>query len=242
MDMQPSQTREDTPDPREAVTGQVLTTEAAADLPSTAARPRGSMGYLFVKRLMDILGALLLLAFSFPVMLAVALLIKLTSPGPVLFRQTRLGQHGTTFSLFKFRTMVVNAEQQLADRADLRQKFAASFKIADDPRITPIGAFLRKTSLDELPQIVNVLQGSMSVIGPRPIVPIELGKYGSCDEKLLTVKPGLGGMWQVSGRSNTTYVERIALDMYYIEHRSVWLDLCLLVKTAVCVLACRGAS
>ena len=207
-----------------------------------ALRPKGTKGYHFVKRLLDILMALFLLAFGFPVMLVVALLVKVTSPGPVLFQHTRLGQNGTKFSLLKFRTMVVNAEQQLADRADLRQQFEASFKIADDPRITAIGTFLRRTSLDELPQIVNVLQGSMSIIGPRPIVPRELRKYGLHGENLLTVKPGLGGMWQASGRSDTTYAERIALDMYYIEHCSMWLDLSLLVKTAICVLTCRGSS
>ena len=223
------------------MTRQTLTTEAALSLLPTVSPPADSAGYRFVKRLMDILGALLLLTFGFPVVLAVALLIRVTGPGPVLFRQTRLGLNGTEFSLFKFRTMVVSAERQLADYADMRQRFEESFKIVNDPRITPVGAFLRKTSLDELPQVVNVLQGSMSLIGPRPIVPIEMGKYGPCGEKLLTVKPGLGGMWQTHGRSDTTYAERIALDMYYIEHRSVWLDLYLLVKTAVCVLTRRGS-
>ena len=241
MDTQTGQTQGAASNPREAVTRQTLTTEAALNILPTVSPPADSAGYRFVKRLMDILGALLLLMFGFPVVLAVALLIRVTGPGPVLFRQTRLGLNGTEFSLFKFRTMVVSAERQLADYADMRQRFEESFKIANDPRITPVGAFLRKTSLDELPQVVNVLQGSMSLIGPRPIVPIEMGKYGPCGEKLLTVKPGLGGMWQTHGRSDTTYAERIALDMYYIEHRSVWLDLYLLVKTAACVLTRRGS-
>lgn len=236
-----SQTKEVLLPPRETARKQVPA-EADAELLAVASQPRGSASYRFVKRLMDILGALLLLAFGFPLMLTIALLIKMTSPGPVLFRQIRLGQNGIRFPMFKFRTMVVNAEQQLAIRADLQQKYEASFKIANDPRVTPFGAFLRKTSLDELPQIVNVLQGSMSVIGPRPIVSVELRKYGSWSEKLLTVKPGLGGMWQAGGRSNTTYAERIALDMRYIDHCSVWLDLCLLVKTAISVLTCRGSS
>lgn len=197
--------------------------------------------YALFKRLMDITVALSMLAVTFPLMFVVAFLVKLTSPGPVLFRQTRLGRYGVKFSMLKFRTMAVNAEQQLATRADLQQRFEDSFKIIGDPRITPLGRFLRRTSLDELPQILNVLEGTMSVIGPRPIVPLELKKYGPWGEKLLTVKPGLGGMWQVSGRSDTSYDERVALDMHYIDYRSLWLDLCLLGKTAICVLTLRGS-
>ncbi len=203
--------------------------------------PADARAYAVAKRFMDIVAALFLLAAAFPLMLAVALLVGLTSPGPVLFRQTRLGRGGVPFPLLKFRTMVADAEQQLEARAELRQMFQESFKIARDPRITPVGAFLRRTSLDELPQLINVLQGSMSLIGPRPIVPKELAKYGERGEKLLTVKPGLGGMWQAGGRSDTTYAERIALDMYYIDHRSLWLDLSLLAKTAFCVLTLRGS-
>lgn len=240
--IQSIQTQEALLPPREAALEQALPSESAPDSLFAAPRPRGSAGYLVIKRLLDIIGALLLLVLIFPLMLAVALLIKLTSPGPILFRQTRLGQDGRRFWLFKFRTMVVNAEQQLATRADLQQKFEDSFKIAHDPRVTPLGVFLRKTSLDELPQIINVLEGSMSVIGPRPIVPAELRKYGPWGEKLLTVKPGLGGMWQASGRSDTTYAARIVLDMHYIDHRSMWLDLSLLVKTAAAVLTCRGSA
>ena len=209
------------------------------DSPQWAADPKG---YAFVKRLGDVGGALLLLALGFPVMLAIALLIKLTSPGPVLFRQVRLGRHGDLFSMFKFRTMVINAERQLALSPELTRAFEATFKIARDPRVTPLGAFLRRASLDELPQVINVLGGSMSLIGPRPIVPAELVKYGPWGEKLLTVKPGLGGMWQANGRSDTTYAERVALDTYYVDHRSVRLDLSLLAKTVVSVLTCRGSS
>lgn len=197
--------------------------------------------YSATKRLLDISGALILLALSFPLMLLIALAIGATSPGPVLFRQTRLCRHGKRFWLFKFRTMVPNAEQQLQVSADLRQRFEAGFKIENDPRITSLGAFLRRTSLDELPQFINVLMGSMSLIGPRPIVPAELQKYGSSGEKLLTVKPGLGGLWQVSGRSGTTYDERVLLDMEYIDRSSFALDLSLLVRTAFSVLTCRGS-
>lgn len=207
---------------------------------------RGSLwpatpGYATAKRLMDIFGSLLLLLLGFPLMLVIAIAIGATSRGPVLFCQARLGRHGREFWLYKFRTMVPNAELLLQSRADLRSRFEAGFKIENDPRITPIGTFLRKTSLDELPQFFNVLIGTMSLIGPRPIVPAELKKYGTSGEKLLTVKPGLGGLWQVSGRSNTTYEERILLDMEYIDHSSLTLDLSLLLRTAFSVLTCRGS-
>jgi len=214
----------------------------AAESSAKSALTREQSGYQTAKRLLDIVGASFLLILSFPLMLAVALSIKLTSRGPVLFRQTRLGLGGCRFPLLKFRTMVNNAEQQLTTHANLRQKYEAAFKIADDPRVTSVGALLRKTSLDELPQLINVLEGSMSLIGPRPIVPAELKKYGLHGEKLLTVKPGLGGLWQASGRSDTTYNERVAMDMRYIDHHSLPVDISLLVKTAISVLTCRGSS
>lgn len=198
-------------------------------------------GYAAAKRLMDVFGSLLLLLLGFPLMLVIAFAVGATSRGPVLFRQARLGRHGREFWLYKFRTMVPNAELLLQSRADLRSRFEDGFKIENDPRITPIGTFLRKTSLDELPQFLNVLLGTMSLIGPRPIVPAELKKYGTSGEKLLTVKPGLGGLWQVSGRSNTTYEERVLLDMEYIDHSSLILDLSLLLRTAFSVLTCRGS-
>ena len=197
--------------------------------------------YAAAKRLLDIGGALVFLALSFPIMLIIAFAISVSSRGPILFRQARLGRHGRIFWLFKFRTMDPDAEQKLQRSEDLRLRFEAGFKMADDPRITPLGALLRKTSLDELPQFINVLAGDMSLIGPRPIVPAELAKYGDCGEKLLSVKPGLGGLWQVSGRSNTTYSERILLDMDYIDRSSLLLDLSLLLRTAFSVLTCRGS-
>ena len=210
--------------------------------PPPGRTPGGTAGYRLVKRVLDILGTLLLLLFCFPLMLGIALLIKTTSPGPALFRQRRLGRTGQPFMIVKFRTMSVNAEQQLASRPDLRRQHEETFKLAADPRITGLGRFLRRTSLDELPQVINVLKGSMSVIGPRPIVPQELVKYGDLGEKLLLVKPGLGGLWQVSGRSSTTYAERVRLDMHYIDCCSLWLDFTLLLRTVAAVLTCRGSS
>jgi len=213
-----------------------------ASAPPPGACPGGGAGYQSTKRLLDIFGAFLLLLFCFPLMLVIALLIKITSPGPVLFRQVRLGRTGRPFLIFKFRTMSINAEQQLAVRPELRRQHEETFKIINDPRITPLGKFLRRTSLDELPQLINVLSGSMSVIGPRPIVPHELNKYHPWGEKLLLVKPGLGGMWQVSGRSATTYAERVRLDMHYIDFCCLRLDLLLLFRTVAAVLTCRGSS
>jgi len=137
--------------------------------------------------------------------------------------------------------MVVDAEDVLARSPELRAQFEVNFKLARDPRLTSVGAFLRRTSLDELPQFYNVLNGTMSLIGPRPIVPRERAKYGSCIDKLLSVKPGLGGAWQAYGRSNTSYGQRIALDMYYIDNRSLLLDLKMMLLTALVVILGQGA-
>ncbi len=193
------------------------------------------------KRGCDIIGSVGLLLMAAPVMLAVAATIKGTSPGPVLFKQQRLGRGGVRFCCYKFRTMVVDAEDQLRASESLRARFQANYKIAGDPRITPLGRVLRRMSLDELPQLWNVLRGEMSLIGPRPIVPPELSKYGEHADRLLRVKPGLGGLWQVRGRSGTTYVDRVMLDLLYAETRTLWLDLRLIVLTAVVVLRTRGA-
>jgi lipopolysaccharide/colanic/teichoic acid biosynthesis glycosyltransferase len=193
------------------------------------------------KRVIDVCGSVALLVALSPLLLVIALLVKLTSPGPIIFRHRRLGQHGQTFFCLKFRTMVKNAEELLRQREDLRKEFEATFKLKNDPRLTRIGRFLRKTSLDELPQLFNVLRGDLSLIGPRPIVPSERAKYGVHLRKLLSVKPGLGGYWQVYGRSDTTYAERIAMDMEYIDNRSLGLDLKLAAMTARVVIEGRGA-
>jgi lipopolysaccharide/colanic/teichoic acid biosynthesis glycosyltransferase len=178
---------------------------------------------------------------NLPLFLFVTILIKLTSPGPIFFRHTRLGRHGKSFWLVKFRTMDVDAEERLRKDSQLREQFAASYKIKGDPRITGLGDFLRKTSIDELPQLWHVLKGEMTLIGPRPIVPPELSKYTIYGKKLLAVKPGLSGLWQACGRSDTTYAERVLMDMQYIDHRCLSLDLRLLLFTAVAVLRKSGA-
>ena len=158
-----------------------------------------------------------------------------------MFKHRRLGRGGKEFWCYKFRSMVQDAEQRLQNSAALRAKFEAHYKIKDDPRVTRVGGLLRKTSLDELPQVWNVLRGDMSLIGPRPIVAPELVKYGPHDRKLLSVPPGLSGFWQVCGRSDTSYSKRVLLDMLYIDHRCTWLDLKLMVLTAVAVFRKVGA-
>jgi lipopolysaccharide/colanic/teichoic acid biosynthesis glycosyltransferase len=202
---------------------------------------RFGSAYELSKRLLDILGALnAILVFS-PVLIGLAVVIRLTTRGPILFRHRRLGRGGVEFWCYKFRTMVVNAEQLLETDHQLRVRFHEAYKLKDDPRTTPLGSWLRKTSLDELPQLFNVLAGTMSLIGPRPIVPPERAKYDEFADKLLSVKPGLGGYWQVYGRSDTTYAQRVQMDMTYIDKRSLWLDLKLLLLTAAVTLKRQGA-
>lgn len=198
-------------------------------------------GYEAVKRSLDVAGASVLLLASLPLLVVIALAVKLTSTGPVLFSQPRLGRGGRLFRCLKFRTMVADAELQLMSDQEMSCEFDDNFKIKNDPRVTRVGGLLRRTSLDELPQLWNVFRGDMSLIGPRPIVENELRKYGPFGDRLLTVKPGLGGLWQVSGRSDTTYAERVALDMAYIDSRSTLLDLRILAQTALVVLKGEGA-
>ncbi len=170
-------------------------------------------------------------------MLIVVILIKLTSRGPILFRQERVGLD-RNFIFYKFRTMYANADKK---HGELMRKHGIMFKLENDPRITPLGKFLRKTSLDELPQFFNVLKGEMSLIGPRPPMPEEVALYNKWQKKRLGVKPGITGLWQVSGRSEVSFNEWVKLDVYYIENWSLWLDCQILLKTIVVVLKGRGA-
>ncbi|WP_406693545.1 sugar transferase [Singulisphaera sp. Ch08] len=193
------------------------------------------------KRALDITASLTFLLLLLPLYILIGVGVKLGSSGPVFFRQKRLGRGGKVFWCYKFRTMVPDAEALLAHCSDLLARFDENYKLTDDPRVTRLGAFLRKTSLDEIPQLWNVLRGEMSLIGPRPIVVPELSRYGDDGARLLSVKPGLGGIWQVSGRSDTSYAQRIMMDMKYIESRSFWFDLRLLIATALVVIKGRGA-
>ena len=184
------------------------------------------------------LPGLLLIA---PLFILLAILVKLDSPGPVFHRRRVLGQDGRVFEAFKFRTMYVNGDEILARYPKLRQELDKNYKLKCDPRVTRVGTFLRKFSLDELPQLLNVLARDMSLIGPRIIAPDEISKYGQYGQTLMTVMPGLTGLWQVSGRSDTTYDERVTLDMHYITEWSVWLDIKILLRTIPAVLKGDGA-
>ena len=197
--------------------------------------------YDFFKRGMDIGVSLLLLAAGLPLIVCIAALVKITSRGPVIYRHRRIGRGSREFECWKFRTMVSDADEILKRSPEMRKAFDEKFKIEDDPRVTRLGNVLRRTSLDELPQLIQVLQGKMSLVGPRPIIARELEKYSIYSPKLLSVKPGLSGLWQVSGRSDTTYSERVLLDMKYIDNRGALLDVKILVKTVRTVLEKSGA-
>jgi lipopolysaccharide/colanic/teichoic acid biosynthesis glycosyltransferase len=187
------------------------------------------------KRLFDVLFSLAVLIICSPVYLVVAILIAIDSRGPVFYVQRRVGKNFQSFGCIKFRTMVHNADDLLVEMLDrsphVRQEFEADFKLRQDPRITPIGRFLRYTSLDEFPQFLNVLMGDMSVVGPRPLVPEELPKYGRHIEKVLTIKPGITGLWQVSGRNDIPYDRRVQIDVYYATCRNWLLDLFIIFRT-----------
>lgn len=195
-----------------------------------------------VKRLFDIVVSASALLVLSPLLLAVAVLIKLTSRGPIFFRQARVGLHGRPFNMFKFRTMVVNAESLQEKLTARNEQTGPVFKMKNDPRVTPIGRFLRKHSIDELPQLINVLRGDMSVVGPRPPVPKEVEKYEGWQRRRLSVRPGLTCIWQVSGRNQISFQEWMYLDMRYIDHWSITEDLSLILKTFPIVVTGRGAS
>jgi exopolysaccharide biosynthesis polyprenyl glycosylphosphotransferase len=198
-----------------------------------------------IKRFMDVLLSTLGIAVLSPLLLVLAALVRCTSRGPVLFGHQRLGEGGRPIRVYKFRSMEADAEKKLQKILDedpvLRAEYEATFKLSNDPRITAVGRWLRKTSLDELPQLFNVVAGTLSLVGPRPIVATEINKYGPAASAILRVPPGMTGLWQVSGRSDLGYDERVRLDMEYITHWSLWLDLRILVATIPAVLRKKGA-
>jgi lipopolysaccharide/colanic/teichoic acid biosynthesis glycosyltransferase len=200
---------------------------------------------LLIKRILDITVALLLLLPAIPFAVLIALAIVLDSPGPVFFAHTRIGKGNRTFKLWKFRTMVRDAdtvlEQYLRAKPDLRSEWLKTHKLKMDPRVTRVGRLLRRSSLDELPQLISVLRGEMSMVGPRPIVAEEVPKYGPVFELYVQVRPGLTGLWQCSGRTDTSYRARTALDLKYLLERTLWLDLKLLLKTIRVVVLGHGA-
>lgn len=197
------------------------------------------------KRIFDLICAGLGTIALLPVFALIAILIYIDNPGPIFFAHRRVGQHGKEFPCYKFRSMCVNAQEELekylAANPAAREEWNRDFKLKDDPRITKIGGFLRKTSLDELPQLINVIKGEMSLVGPRPIVQAEIEKYGDYIHDFYLVPPGITGVWQVSGRSDTTYDERVAMDSWYVHNWSVWMDIAYLWKTVSVVLNHKGA-
>jgi Undecaprenyl-phosphate galactose phosphotransferase WbaP len=202
-------------------------------------------GSRFAKRTIDLASSAVLALFLFPLMAIISILVTVESGFPVFYLQKRLGRSGRTFYMCKFRTMAHNSaeilERHLASNSELRREWAEKHKLQNDPRITRVGRFLRKTSLDELPQLWNVLKGEMSLVGPRPIVSAEVALYRETYSLYSKTTPGLTGLWQVSGRSRTTYAERVAYDSYYVRNWSVWMDIYLLAKTVGTVLSGNGA-
>jgi lipopolysaccharide/colanic/teichoic acid biosynthesis glycosyltransferase len=204
-------------------------------------------GQRLLKRALDLLAAALILLLLLPTLLFVGLLVYLSSPGPILFRQRRVGLNGTSFMLLKFRTMYHGAPSAIHEtyyRALIDGTAAATgntFKLHNDSRITPVGRVLRRLSVDELPQLINVLRGEMSLVGPRPPLPYEVSHYGPRELGRLCVPPGLTGLWQVSGRATLNFQQMIDLDLAYIERCSLWLDLQILARTPLVVLTGRGA-
>lgn len=201
-----------------------------------------------MKRAGDIFGAGLGLLLLFPVFVLISILVVCDSRGPVLHRRRVLARQKyqedntpQTFDAFKFRTMIPDADGWLERNPVERMEYEKQYKLPDDPRVTKIGKWLRRTSLDELPQLINVLRGQMSLVGPRIITPAELSHYGEYAAKLMSVTPGLTGWWQVSGRSGVSYAERVQLDMWYIDHRAIWLDLRILIRTIRVVFQRYGA-
>lgn len=205
-----------------------------------------------VKRLIDIFSAILVIVLGFPFFLAIAALIKLTSSGPIFFRQQRVGERGRHFTLFKFRTMREGCDDSIhrefttsfiqgqMSNSTLDEKAPSVYKLTNDPRVTAVGNFLRKTSLDELPQFINILRGEMTIVGPRPPLHYELEHYEEWHKLRLTVRPGLTGLWQVSGRSSVPFNEMVKLDLYYIEHWSLLMDLKIMVRTVPVMLFGSG--
>ncbi len=197
------------------------------------------------KRLSDMLGALALIIVTSPIMLVTFLVIRAQDGGASIFAQNRVGLHGQTFKCLKFRSMVADAEQRLqaylAENPDARDEWEKARKLKDDPRITRFGHFIRRSSIDELPQLFNVLRGDMSLVGPRPVVPDEMPRYGMQAIHYLRVRPGLTGLWQVSGRSDTSYETRVLLDREYAMNRTFWSDIGIMFRTIPAVLKSHGA-
>lgn len=198
--------------------------------------------YSVTKKSMDLILSFIGLILLIPVFLILAILVKLDSKGPVFYAHTRKGKNRSDIKIYKFRTMYSNSDEIFESFSDeQKEEYYKNFKLDNDPRVTKIGDFLRRTSLDEIPQLINVLKGDLSLVGPRPIVEKEICKYGQYADKLFSVIPGITGYWQSHGRSDTSYEERIEMDMYYIDNKSILLDIKIMFKTVISVIKKEGA-
>lgn len=199
--------------------------------------------YIKVKRILDCILATIALIILSPIYLIIAIAVKIDSKGPIFFCHTRIGKNGKIIKIYKYRTMVTNAEELIKQFTPEQMKeYKENFKLENDPRITKVGKFLRKTSLDELPQLLNIIQGDLALIGPRPVVKKELEKYGENAGKFLSVTPGLTGNWAASGRSNTTYEERMKMELWYVDNISFITDVKIFFKTIIAVIKKEGAK
>ncbi len=199
-------------------------------------------GYFVVKRIIDIFGAIFGIIILSPIMIVVSILIKLESNGPIVFSQDRVGKNGRLFKMYKFRSMVQNAEELLEKLKDKNEMSGPMFKMKEDPRITRVGRFIRKTSIDELPQLFNVLKGEMSLVGPRPNLPREVERFTDFQRQKLLAKPGLTCYWQIMGRNNIDFEDWMKLDIKYIEERNIWIDIKLILKTFLLLFGDESAS
>ncbi|WP_195624004.1 sugar transferase [Clostridium tertium] len=198
--------------------------------------------YNLLKRIIDIIGSLIGLILLSPILIIVGILIKFESKGPIVFTQKRVGKDGKEFDMYKLRSMVVNAEEIKEKLKEQNEMSGPMFKMKDDPRITKVGKFIRKTSIDELPQLVNILKGDMSLVGPRPSLPNEVKEFETWMLKRLNVKPGLTCYWQVMGRNNIDFEDWMKLDVKYVNERSFWLDIKLIFKTVFVLFGDRNAA
>lgn len=206
---------------------------------------RSGIMYRFIKRTFDFIISGLSLILLSPIFLLIAVLIKFDSKGKVFYKHKRIGKNGECIYLYKFRSMYSDSKERLEKMLEdpkIRKEWEENYKLDNDPRITKIGSILRKTSLDELPQLFNILVGDMSIVGPRPVIDDEIKKYGSNKDKLLSVTPGLTGWWACNGRSCTSYEDRMKLELYYVDHRSILLDIKVIIKTAISVIKRDGAK
>ena len=227
----------------------IITGETTENIETTSLRTQSNVQtkiskkvYIKVKRVIDVILASIALILLSPLFAIIAIAIKIDSKGPVFFAHKRIGKNGKIIKLYKFRSMVINAEELIKSFTPEQMKeYKENYKLTNDPRITKVGKFLRKTSLDELPQLINIINGDLSIIGPRPVVADELEKYGVNKDKFLSVTPGLTGYWAANGRSNTTYEQRMEMELYYIDNLSLKMDIKVFFKTILSVVKKEGA-